>query len=218
MAERLADDLQRSQRAYASDLTGGESTVRCCRQADVPAVLDLWAQSRSEHASTPDNLDDVEFLVADSPGCPLGGRARRRDRRRPDRRLGRLAGKHVPARRSRRTSATGDRAYAGSRRRGVPAGLRCPSDNRPCRLRRRESRSVLGVSRLSPGIARSAGEFAISRRCVSASGGSACLFAAESPSDELRLGVGVALAVVSEPAGKAALEVGVFSGEGGVCS
>ena len=45
--------------------------MRCCRQADVPAVLDLWAQSRSEHASTPDNLDDVEFLVADSPAALL---------------------------------------------------------------------------------------------------------------------------------------------------
>jgi ribosomal protein S18 acetylase RimI-like enzyme len=38
----------------------------------VPAVLDLWAQSRSEHASTPDRLDDVERLLgADSPAALL---------------------------------------------------------------------------------------------------------------------------------------------------
>jgi ribosomal protein S18 acetylase RimI-like enzyme len=71
MAERLADDLQRSQRAYASDLTGEGFIVRRCRQADVSAVLDLWAQARSEHASTPDRLEDVEFLVADSPAALL---------------------------------------------------------------------------------------------------------------------------------------------------
>jgi ribosomal protein S18 acetylase RimI-like enzyme len=37
----------------------------------VPAVLDLWAQVRSEHASTSDRLDDVEGLVADSPAALL---------------------------------------------------------------------------------------------------------------------------------------------------
>lgn len=35
------------------------------------AVLDLWAQARSEHASTSDRLDDVERLVADSPAALL---------------------------------------------------------------------------------------------------------------------------------------------------
>lgn len=35
------------------------------------AVLDLWAQVRSEHASTSDRLDDVERLVADSPAALL---------------------------------------------------------------------------------------------------------------------------------------------------
>jgi ribosomal protein S18 acetylase RimI-like enzyme len=34
--------------------------------------LDLWAQARSEHASTPDSLDDVEGLIApDSPAALL---------------------------------------------------------------------------------------------------------------------------------------------------
>lgn len=45
--------------------------MRRCRKADVPAVLDLWAQARSGHASTPDHLDDVERLVTDSPATLL---------------------------------------------------------------------------------------------------------------------------------------------------
>lgn len=59
MAERLADDLPRSQRAYASNLTGEGFIVRRCWQADVPAVLDLWAQARSEHANTPDRFETL---------------------------------------------------------------------------------------------------------------------------------------------------------------
>jgi hypothetical protein len=52
-------------------LKGEEITVRHCRAGDVPAVLDLWAQARSEHASTPDRADDVERLVEDSPAALL---------------------------------------------------------------------------------------------------------------------------------------------------
>jgi ribosomal protein S18 acetylase RimI-like enzyme len=52
-------------------LTGEEITVRRCRPFDVPAVLDLWAQARSEHASTPDRLADVERLVENSPAALL---------------------------------------------------------------------------------------------------------------------------------------------------
>jgi ribosomal protein S18 acetylase RimI-like enzyme len=37
----------------------------------VPAVLELWAQARSEHATTPDRSDDVECLIADSPAVLL---------------------------------------------------------------------------------------------------------------------------------------------------
>jgi len=37
----------------------------------VAAVLDLWAQARSEHASTSDRLEDVERVVADSPAALL---------------------------------------------------------------------------------------------------------------------------------------------------
>lgn len=31
----------------------------------------LWEQARSEHASTPDRIDDVERLIADSPAALL---------------------------------------------------------------------------------------------------------------------------------------------------
>jgi ribosomal protein S18 acetylase RimI-like enzyme len=52
-------------------LTGEGINVRRSRRSDVPAVLDLWAQARSEHASAPDRLDDVECLVAESPAALL---------------------------------------------------------------------------------------------------------------------------------------------------
>jgi ribosomal protein S18 acetylase RimI-like enzyme len=52
-------------------LTGEGITVRRCRQGEVPAVLDLWEQARSEHASRPDRAKDVERLVADSPAALL---------------------------------------------------------------------------------------------------------------------------------------------------
>lgn len=37
----------------------------------MPAVLQLWAQARSEHASTADRVEDVERLVDDSPAALL---------------------------------------------------------------------------------------------------------------------------------------------------
>jgi ribosomal protein S18 acetylase RimI-like enzyme len=52
-------------------LLGEGITVRRCRLSDVPAVLELWAQARSDHASTPDRLADVERLVEDSPAALL---------------------------------------------------------------------------------------------------------------------------------------------------
>jgi ribosomal protein S18 acetylase RimI-like enzyme len=51
--------------------TGQEVTVRRCRRQDAQAVLDLWAQERSGHASTVDRLEDVERLVEDSPAALL---------------------------------------------------------------------------------------------------------------------------------------------------
>jgi ribosomal protein S18 acetylase RimI-like enzyme len=52
-------------------LTGEGITIRRCRQGDAQAVLELWAQSRSEHATTADRLDDVERLIGDSPAALL---------------------------------------------------------------------------------------------------------------------------------------------------
>jgi ribosomal protein S18 acetylase RimI-like enzyme len=52
-------------------LTGEEITVRQCRPGDVPAVLNLWEQARSGHASTADRRDDVERLVGESPATLL---------------------------------------------------------------------------------------------------------------------------------------------------
>jgi ribosomal protein S18 acetylase RimI-like enzyme len=49
----------------------GEAKVRRCERRDVPEVLALWGQARSEHASTADRIDDVERLVADSPAALL---------------------------------------------------------------------------------------------------------------------------------------------------
>jgi ribosomal protein S18 acetylase RimI-like enzyme len=46
-------------------------TIRRCRSEDAPAVLALWAEERSEHASTADRLDDVERLIGDSPAALL---------------------------------------------------------------------------------------------------------------------------------------------------
>jgi ribosomal protein S18 acetylase RimI-like enzyme len=52
-------------------LTGEEVTIRRGGQNDAQAVLNLWAQERSEHASTADRLEDVERLVGDSPAALL---------------------------------------------------------------------------------------------------------------------------------------------------
>jgi ribosomal protein S18 acetylase RimI-like enzyme len=52
-------------------LTDAAINVRHCQRSDVPAVLELWAEARSEHASTPDRPEDVERLVDDSPAALL---------------------------------------------------------------------------------------------------------------------------------------------------
>ncbi len=45
--------------------------MRECRVEDAPAVLELWSQARSGHASTTDRIEDVEGLIADSPAALL---------------------------------------------------------------------------------------------------------------------------------------------------
>jgi ribosomal protein S18 acetylase RimI-like enzyme len=70
----LAGVLRRDAESCRCDthyLTDPKINVRRCRQADVPAVLELWANARSEHASTPDHSDDVERLVDGSPAALL---------------------------------------------------------------------------------------------------------------------------------------------------
>lgn len=52
-------------------MTGEGITIRRCRLEDARAVLELWAQARSEHASKADRLEDVERLIADSPAALL---------------------------------------------------------------------------------------------------------------------------------------------------
>jgi ribosomal protein S18 acetylase RimI-like enzyme len=52
-------------------LNGEKVRVRRAEPDDVPAVLALWGQERSSHASIPDRVEDVERLVADSPAALL---------------------------------------------------------------------------------------------------------------------------------------------------
>jgi ribosomal protein S18 acetylase RimI-like enzyme len=56
---------------HTADLILEGVTIRRCRHEDAQAVLDLWAQERSEHASTTDRLDDIERLIGDSPAALL---------------------------------------------------------------------------------------------------------------------------------------------------
>lgn len=61
----------RSVVCHTADLTRKEVTIRRCGRQDAQAVLDLWAEERSEHARTADRLEDVERLVGDSPAALL---------------------------------------------------------------------------------------------------------------------------------------------------
>jgi ribosomal protein S18 acetylase RimI-like enzyme len=54
---------------YAAVLAGVE--IRRCETRDLPGVLELWEKEASEHASTPDRIEDLERLVADSPAALL---------------------------------------------------------------------------------------------------------------------------------------------------
>jgi ribosomal protein S18 acetylase RimI-like enzyme len=54
-----------------ADSTGGKVAIRRASPADASAVLDLWAQERSEHASAADRLEDIERLIGDSPAALL---------------------------------------------------------------------------------------------------------------------------------------------------
>ncbi len=54
-----------------ADLTAEGIAIRRCRPDEAQVVLELWAQSRSGHATTPDRLEDVERLITDSQAALL---------------------------------------------------------------------------------------------------------------------------------------------------
>lgn len=56
---------------HTANLAGEGVTIRRSRPEDAQAVLSLWAQERSEHASTADRLEDIEQLIGDSPAALL---------------------------------------------------------------------------------------------------------------------------------------------------
>lgn len=45
--------------------------MRRCRPEEAPALLDLWLVARSDHASTPDRLEDLQRLLSESSGAVL---------------------------------------------------------------------------------------------------------------------------------------------------
>lgn len=65
----------RSERRYTRALNHESIEVRPCREEDLDAVLRIWADSRSGHASTEDRREDLQRLLADSPGSLLVARA-----------------------------------------------------------------------------------------------------------------------------------------------
>jgi ribosomal protein S18 acetylase RimI-like enzyme len=66
---------------YRGRLPENGFLIRACQPQDAPAVIELWQQARSEHASTADRLEDVQrllsqgqagLLVADAAGAIVG--------------------------------------------------------------------------------------------------------------------------------------------------
>jgi ribosomal protein S18 acetylase RimI-like enzyme len=56
---------------YRWRLAAEDLIVRACRPRDVSAVLELWLQGRSEHATSDDRMEDVQRLIAERPGSLL---------------------------------------------------------------------------------------------------------------------------------------------------
>lgn len=56
---------------HTAGLTDERVKIRQCGHEDARAVLELWSQERSGHASTVDRLEDVERLTGDSPAALL---------------------------------------------------------------------------------------------------------------------------------------------------
>lgn len=45
--------------------------MRACRPGEASAVLELWERTRSEHATVPDRLGDLQRLLSHDPGSLL---------------------------------------------------------------------------------------------------------------------------------------------------
>jgi ribosomal protein S18 acetylase RimI-like enzyme len=52
-------------------LTDRDFIVRAGRLQEASAILELWQQARSEHATTADGLEDVQRLLSEMPGSLL---------------------------------------------------------------------------------------------------------------------------------------------------
>lgn len=52
-------------------MTGGDFIVRVCQPEEASAVLELWWEARSEHASIADRFDDVHRLLSGNSGSLL---------------------------------------------------------------------------------------------------------------------------------------------------
>ena len=56
---------------YGRRLTTRGFIVRAGSPREAPAILELWQQARSKHATTPDRLGDAQRLLAETPGSLL---------------------------------------------------------------------------------------------------------------------------------------------------
>jgi ribosomal protein S18 acetylase RimI-like enzyme len=52
-------------------LSDRDFVVRASRPQEVSAILELWQQARSAHATTADRLEDVQRLLSETPGSLL---------------------------------------------------------------------------------------------------------------------------------------------------
>ena len=52
-------------------MTSDRFTIRLGRPQDASAILELWHEERSAHASTADRLEDVQRLFSETPGSLL---------------------------------------------------------------------------------------------------------------------------------------------------
>jgi ribosomal protein S18 acetylase RimI-like enzyme len=56
---------------YLHHLTDRDFVVRAGGPQEASAILELWRQARSEHATTVDRIEDVQRLLVEAPGSLL---------------------------------------------------------------------------------------------------------------------------------------------------